>query len=62
MYGLDGGMCPPFQGNPWTNAEDPTGPFWVVYGKEEGIGGLSPQSMPPRGLVLDSRLRGASQI
>ena len=39
-YGLDGGMCPPFQGNPWTNAEDPTRPPWVVYGKEEGMVGI----------------------
>ena len=40
MYGLDGGMRPPFQGNPCTNAEDPTGPLWVVYGKEEGMVGI----------------------
>ena len=40
MYGVDGGMCPPFQGNPWMKAEDPTGPLWVVYGKEEGIVGI----------------------
>ena len=32
-------MCPPFQGNPWTKAEDPTGPLWAVYVKEEGIVG-----------------------
>ena len=40
MYGVDGGMCPPFQGNPWTKVEDPTGPLWVVYVKEEGTVGI----------------------
>ena len=40
MYGLDGGMCPPFQGNPWKKVEDPTGPLWVVYVKEEGTIGI----------------------
>ena len=31
-----GGMCPPFQGNPWTKAEDPVGPLWAVCVKEVG--------------------------
>ena len=33
-------MCPPFQGNPWTKAEDPTGPLWEVCAKEEGTVGI----------------------
>ena len=33
---------------------------WVTLW--QGFGGLSPLSKPPRGLVLNSRLRGASQI
>ena len=53
MYGVDGGMYPPFQGNPWTKAKDPTGPIWVVYVKEEGIIGILgiPVTMPPKALV-----------
>ena len=38
-YGVDGGMCPPFQGNPWTKAEDPVRPLWVVCAKDVGIVG-----------------------
>ena len=38
-YGVDGGMCPPFQGNPWTKAEDPIGPLWEVCAKEVGTVG-----------------------
>ena len=49
MSGLDGGRFPPFQGNPWTNTEDPTRPFWIVYGKEEEIVGILgiPVTMSP---------------
>ena len=49
MYGLDGGMYPPFQGNPWTKAEDPIGPLWAMCAKEVGtVGTLGiPVSIPP---------------
>ena len=49
MYGVDGGICPPFQGNPWKKAEDPTRLLWVVCAKEEGIVGILgiPITMPP---------------
>ena len=51
MYGVDGGICPPFQGNPWTKAENPIGPLWVVCVKEEGIVGILgiPVTMSPKG-------------
>ena len=39
MYGVDGDICPPFQGNPWTKAEDPIGPLWAVCVKEVGTVG-----------------------
>ena len=39
MYRVDGGICPPFQGNPWTKAEDPIGPLWAVCVKEVGTVG-----------------------
>ena len=50
MYGVDGGICPPFQGNPWTKAEDPTGPLWVECVKEEGMVGILgiPVTMSPK--------------
>ena len=32
-YGVDGGMCPPFQGKPWTNGEDPARPLWAMCAK-----------------------------
>ena len=32
-------MFPPFQGNPWTKAEDPVGPLWAVCAKEVGTVG-----------------------
>ena len=36
-----GEMCPPFQGNPLTKAEDPIGPLWAVCAKEvETVGTL----------------------
>ena len=38
-YGVDGGMCPPFQGKTWTNEEDPNGPLWAVCAKEVETGG-----------------------
>ena len=46
---MDGGICPPFQGNPWTKAEDPTGLLWAVCAKEEGIIGILgiPVTMSP---------------
>ena len=40
MYGVDGGICPSFQGNPWTKAEDSIGPLWAVCAKEEGTVGI----------------------
>ena len=44
-----GEMYPPFQGNPWTKAEDPTGPLRAVCVKEEVIVGILgiPITMPP---------------
>ena len=50
MYGVDGRMYPPFQGNPWTKTEDPTRPLWVVCVKEEGMVGILgiPVTMPPK--------------
>ena len=49
-YGMDGGMCPPFQGNPWTKSEDPIGPLWAVCVKEVGtVGTLGiPVIIPPK--------------
>jgi len=35
-YGVDGVLCPPFQGNPWTKTEDLIGPLWAVCAKEVG--------------------------
>ena len=32
-------MCPPFQGKPWTNEEDPTRPLWALCAKEVETGG-----------------------
>ena len=48
-YGVDGGMCPPFQGKPWTNEEDPTGPLWAVCVKEVEAGDTLgiPVTTPP---------------
>ena len=40
MYGVDGGIFSPFQGNTWKKAEDPTGPLWAVCVKEEGTVGI----------------------
>ena len=40
MYGVDGGICPPLQINPWTKSKDPTEPLRVVCVKEEGIVGI----------------------
>ena len=40
MYGVDGGICPPFQGNPWMKTEDPVKPLWAVCVKEEGRVGI----------------------
>ena len=58
-YGVDGGMCPPFQGNPWTKVEDPIGPLWAVCVKEVGtirtLGILV--TIPPK---APARLVGAS--
>ena len=53
MYGVDGGIFPPFQGNPWTKSEDPTGPLWVVHVKEEGTIGILgiPVTIPPEALA-----------
>ena len=31
---------PPFQGNPWTKVEDPTGPLLALCAKEEGTIGI----------------------
>ena len=58
MYGVDGGMCPPFQGNPWTKAEDPIEPLQEVCMKEVGtIGTLGiPMTIP---LEAPARLVGA---
>ena len=58
-YGVDGGMCPPFQGNPWTKAKDPVGPLWVVCAKEVGIVGTLgiPVTLPPE---APARLMGAN--
>ena len=44
-----GECAPSFQGNPWTKAEDPVGPFWAVCAKEVGtIGTLgTPVTIPP---------------
>ena len=39
-YGVNGVICPPFQGNPWTKSEDPTRPLWTVCAKEEGTVGI----------------------
>ena len=39
-YGVDGGICPPFQGNRWTKVEDPTKPLWAMCAKEEGTVGI----------------------
>ena len=49
MYGVDGGICPPFQGITWTKAKDPTRPLWAVCVKEEGTVGIlgMPVTMPP---------------
>ena len=40
---------PPFQGNPRMKSEDPTGPLWAVYVKEEGTVGIIgiPVTMSP---------------
>ena len=59
MYGVDGGMCSPFQGNPWTKSKDPIGPLYAVCLKEVGtIGTLGiPVTIPPE---APSRLVGAS--
>ena len=38
-YGVDGGMCPLFQGIPWTKFEDPVGPLWAVCVEEVGTVG-----------------------
>ena len=53
MYGVDGGMFPPLQGNPWTKAEDPIGPLWAVCAKEVGIEGTLgiPVTTPPEVLA-----------
>ena len=42
-------MCPPFQGNPWTKAEDPVEPLWAMCAKEVGIVGTLgiPVTIPP---------------
>ena len=37
---MDGGIYPPFQGNPWTKVEDPIRPLWAVYVNEEGTIGI----------------------
>ena len=39
-YEVDGGICPPFQVNPWKKVEDPTGLLWAVCAKEEGTVGI----------------------
>ena len=48
---------PPFQGNPWMKAEDPTGLLLAVCVKEEGTIGILgiPVTMPPK---APSRLVG----
>ena len=44
---------PPFQGNLWEKAEDPTGPLWAVCVKEEGTVGILgiPVTMSPEALA-----------
>ena len=56
---MDGGICAPFQGNPWKKAEDPTGPLWAVCAKEEGTVGILgiPVTMSPE---APARLMGTS--
>ena len=52
-YGVDGGMYPPFQRNPWKKAEDPIGPLWALCAKEVGIVctlGI-PVTIPPEALA-----------
>ena len=48
-YGVDGGMCPPFQGKPWTNGEDPARPLWAMCAKGVKTGATLgiPVTTPP---------------